>query len=137
MNELAKRLFPRGRIGDLCFEAFRSRDRPCIDCPWHPESDESLNQEVIYSQRLDRWFEILCLETDWPGSGSCILFSSQEIDESSKSLFFALTKEAAYDELFELNLDTNSYQVLYSEEDKFVMPAPSGALRRSVPRRFG
>ena len=128
MNELAKRLFPRGCIGDLCFEAFRSRDRPCIDCPWHPESDESLNQEVIYSQRLDRWFEILCLETDWPGSGSCILFSSQEIDESSKSLFFALTKEAAYDELFELNLDTNSYQVLYSEEDKFVMPAPSGAL---------
>lgn len=128
MNELAKKLFPRGHIGDLCFEAFRNRDRPCVDCPWHPGSEESLNQAVIYSQRLDRWFEILSLETEWPGSGPCILFSSQEIDESSKSLFFALTKEAAYDELFELNLNANSYQVLYSEEDKFVMPAPSGAL---------
>lgn len=128
MNDAAQKLFPRGHVGDICYEAFRNRDSPCPDCPWHPESDEPLNQEVIYSQRLERWFDILSLETEWPGHGPCVLFSSQEIDETSKSLFFALSQEATYDELFEINIEKNSYQVLYSEEGKFVMPPPAGAL---------
>lgn len=128
MNDLARELFPKGRVGTLCFESFRNRSKPCSDCPWKPESGEAFNQKLIYSQRLNRWFEILSLETEWPDQGPCVLFSSQEIDESSKNLFFALTQEAAYDELFELNLATNSYQVLFSEENKFVMPSLSGSL---------
>ena len=128
MNDLAKKLFPRGAVGDICFEAFRNRHSPCTDCPWHPESGEELNQEVIYSKRLDRWYEILSLETEWPGHGPCVLFTSQEIDQSSKNLFFALTKEAAYDELFEIDISRRTYQVLYTEEDKFVPPPATGPL---------
>ncbi len=128
MNERARKLFPRGREGDICFEAFRNRHNPCTDCPWHPESGEELNQEVIYSQRLDRWYEILSLEIEWPGHGPCVLFSSQEIDEGSKNLFFALTKEAAYDELFEIDLARNNYQVLYSEQGLFAAPPSTGPI---------
>lgn len=128
MNARAEKIFPRGRVGDICYETFRDRERPCTDCPWHPESNEALNQGVIYSRRLDQWFEILRLETEWPGCGPCVLFSSREIDKSSKNLFFALTEEAGYDELYELDLAENSYQILCSEKDKFVSPSPSGDL---------
>lgn len=128
MNALAKKLFPQGRVGSICYEAFLGREQPCTDCPWHPESNETLNQGVVYSQRLDQWFETLSLETEWPGCGPCVLLSSQKIDENSKNLFFALTKEARYDELYELDLAKNSYQILYSDEGKFISPPPSGML---------
>lgn len=126
LDRQARRVFPHGRVGAICYESFRGRTEPCRDCPWNP--DEPLNQTVIYSNRLDQWYSITCLEIDWPNCGPAVLFAGHPIDESSRNLFYSLSEPASYNELFELNLTTNSYKILYHEPDTFITPPSEGDL---------
>lgn len=128
MDHAARRVFPAGRVGSLCYESFRGLAEPCRDCPWNPETDEHAVQTVIYSARLDQWFEITCLEMEWFDQGPCVVFSSHPIDDRSRGLFATLKEPSSYDELFELNLTDDSYKVLYHEPDKYAMPALEGRL---------
>lgn len=126
MDRAARRVFPGGRVGDLCYECFRGNSEPCEDCGWNPNGDGHATQNVIYSARLDQWYELTCLELDWFDSGPCVLFSGCPIDEHSRGLFASLSTPSSYDELFELNLTDDSYKVLYHDASKFVMPALEG-----------
>lgn len=126
MDRAARRVFPGGRVGDLCYECFRGNSAPCEDCAWNPDGGGHATQNVIYSARLDQWYELTCLELEWFDQGPCVLFSGCPIDERSRGLFATLSEPSSYDELFELNLTDDSYKVLYHEPDKFVMPALEG-----------
>ena len=128
MDRASRRVFPGGRIGALCYECFRGASEPCHDCPWQADSHASVNQTVIYSERLDQWYEITCVELEWLDEGSCVLFSGRPVDDSSRSLFATLSEPSSYDELFEINVSGNAYKVLYSEPDKYVMPPSEGVL---------
>lgn len=133
LDRAARRVFPGGRVGELCYECFRGQTEPCKDCPWNPESNEHATQSVIYSARVGRWYELTCLELDWFDEGPCVLFSGHPIDEHSRGLFSSLSEPSSYDELFELNLTDNAYKVLYHEPDKFVVPAIEGRLSVMFP----
>lgn len=128
MDRASRRVFPGGRIGALCYECFRGASEPCHDCPWQADTHASVNQTVIYSERLDQWYEITCVELEWLDEGPCVLFSGRSVDDSSRSLFTTLSEPSSYDELFEINVTGNAYKVLYSEPDKYVMPPSAGAL---------
>ena len=128
MDRASRRVFPGGRVGALCYECFRGASEPCRDCPWQPDAGTGVNQTVIYSERLDQWYEITCLELEWLQEGPCVLFSGRPIDDGSRSLFATLSEPSSYDELFEINVTGNSYNVLYTEPDKYVMPPLAGQL---------
>lgn len=128
LDRAARRVFPGGRVGELCYECFRGQTEPCKDCPWNRESDEHATQSVIYSARTARWYELTCLELDWFDEGPCVLFSGHPIDEHSRGLFSSLSEPSSYDELFELNLTDDAYKVLYHEPDKFAIPPLEGHL---------
>ncbi len=128
MDRLARRVFPEGRIGALCYECFRGASEPCRDCPWQPDSESSVNQTVVFSQRLDQWYEITCLELEWLDSGSCVLFSGRPADGKSRSLFATLSEPSSYDELLEINITENACKVLYAEPEKYVRPKMEGRL---------
>lgn len=128
LDQAARRVFPGGRVGELCYECFRGQKEPCSDCPWNFETDQHAAQTLIYSARLGQWYETTCLELEWFNDGPCVLFSSHPIDEHSRSLFGSLSSASSYDELFELNLTDNAYRILYGEPDTFVMPPLEGRL---------
>lgn len=128
LDRAALRVFPCGRVGELCYESFRGQTEPCKDCPWNPDSDEHATQSVIYSARVGRWYELTCLELDWFDKGPCVLFSGHPVDEHSRGLFNSLSEPSSYDELYELNLTDDAYKVLYHEPDKFMIPAIEGRL---------
>ena len=69
LDRAARRVFPGGRVGELCYECFRGQTEPCKDCPWNPDSSEHATQSVIYSARVGRWYELTCLELDWFDEG--------------------------------------------------------------------
>lgn len=133
LDHAAERVFPGGRVGELCYECFRGQTEPCKDCPWNPNSDEHATQSVIYSARVGRWYELTCLELDWFDEGPCVLFSGHPVDEHSRGLFSSLSEPSSYDELFELNLTDNAYKVLYHEPGKFATPAIEGRLSTMFP----
>lgn len=133
LDHAARRVFPGGRVGELCYECFRGQTEPCKDCPWNPDSDEHATQSVIYSARVGRWYELTCLELDWFDEGPCVLFSGHPVDEHSRGLFSSLSEPSSYDELFELNLTDDAYKVLYHEPGKFVIPAVEGRLGTMFP----
>ena len=122
LDRAARRVFPGGRVGELCYECFRGQSEPCKDCPWNAESNEHATQSVIYSARTGSWYEITCLELDWFNEGPCVLFSGHPVDEHSRSLFTSLSEPSSYDELFELNLTDDAYKILYHEPGKFTTP---------------
>lgn len=128
MDSAARRMFPAGQVGALCYESFRGASEPCSDCPWRRDRQDGTTQTVIFSAKRDAWFEITCLEVDWFDCGPCVLFSGRPVDDDSRSLFSTLSQPSSYDELFELNLTDDAYKVLYTEPDKYVMPALEGQL---------
>ena len=128
MDRAARRVFPGGRVGALCYECFRGASEPCHDCPWQADSPASISQTVIYSERLDQWYELTSVELEWLDEGPCVLFSGRPVDDSSRSLFATLSEPSSYDELFEINVTGNAYKVLYGEPDKYVMPPSEGVL---------
>ena len=128
LDQAALRLFPAGRIGALCYKSFRGLTKPCEDCPCHFNKTEHVKQTVVFSARLDQWFEITCLKMEWFERGLCTLVSGRPIDNLGKNLFTALQNPSLYDELFELDLSNNTYKILYDEPDKYVLPAQKGSL---------
>lgn len=128
LDGAARRVFPGGRVGELCYECFRGQKEPCHDCPWRSDAGQHASQTLIYSARLEQWYETTCLELEWFDEGPCVLFSSHPVDEHSRSLFGSISSTATYDELFELNLTDDTYKVLYNEPDKYVTSPPEGKL---------
>lgn len=128
LDQAARRVFPGGRVGELCYECFRGQSEPCHDCPWRPDAGQHALQTLIYSARLDQWYEITCLELEWFDKGPCVLFSSHPIDENSRSLFGSLSSSKTYDELFEFDLTDDAYKILYTEPDKYAAHSAEGSL---------
>lgn len=128
LDHAARRVFPGGRVGELCYECFREQSEPCHDCPWRPDEGQHALQTLIYSARLDQWYEITCLELEWFDKGPCVLFSSHPIDEHSRGLFGALSSSKTYDELFEFDLSGDAYKILYTEADKYAAHPEEGTL---------
>ena len=55
LDGAARRVFPGGRVGELCYECFRGQKEPCHDCPWRSDAGQHASQTLIYSARLELW----------------------------------------------------------------------------------
>lgn len=128
MNSDIRRIFPQAKIGDICYQQYRGEPAPCNDCPIGRGRNGVGGTQIIYNKMVDQWVEASYAEIEWPSVGECVLIIANEIRENNKNVLFTLAEEAAYDELFELNLTQNSYRVLFHTPNKYVMPAKNGIL---------
>lgn len=65
---------------------------------------------------------------EWPGEGQCQVITINKLHQSQMNLFSHFLETTQYDELFELNLTTNTYKILCHEDNKYVIPAMEGSL---------
>ncbi|MEG0374524.1 MAG: EAL domain-containing protein, partial [Raoultibacter sp.] len=130
LSEETQRLFPGTRPGDTCYSALRSEESPCEDCPWAHcgFEQEGSTRQVIYNVNLEQWVEISCISVNWPQHGNCAVIASKGIDASNKDSFARFTQQSIYDELLEVNLEDETFKILYFEDKKFELPLFSESL---------
>lgn len=124
-NSTLQEKFPELQCGDICYEKLCQEAGPCERCPFEQDNREAV---VFYNKVVQKWLEVGTGKIDWPGKGECNMILVRPINEGNKNLFYNLTNMSAYDELFEVDLNRESYKLLYLAEDKYAAPPEKGAL---------
>ena len=129
-NQALKRSYPALQCGDLCYEALCKEKSPCENCPLSAANSKSA---IFYNKVIKRWVEVNTGTIEWPGTGLCHILFCKAIHEGNKNLLYNLTSISAYDELFELNISSDTYRILYHLEDKYTIPPETGRLSDMLP----
>lgn len=125
LNDAAKSYYPDLKEGMYCYQGIGKGMEPCKDCPGTSQKSEHV---IFYNSALKMWLDVSSGAIDWPGNDGCRLILFRPVDEKNKNLFYHLTDNTVYDELFELNIAANAYKVLFYQQDKFRVPRTEGRL---------
>lgn len=125
LNDAAKIIYPNLRTGMYCYQGVNEESTPCLDCPL---AREETGHVMFYNTAYKQWLDIYTGTIDWQGYGLCRIIMFRPVDEKNKSLFYNLADTTIYDELFELNLLSDTYKILFHQKDKFTVPAPEGSI---------
>jgi diguanylate cyclase (GGDEF)-like protein/PAS domain S-box-containing protein len=125
MNDMAKSYYPNLKAGMFCYEEVGKDSAPCKVCP---DAGKDSGRVIFYDAASKLWLNLSSGLIDWPGYQGSRLIMFRPVGEQNKNLFYNLTDNTVYDELFELNLISNTYKILFYEKDKFRVPAPEGQL---------
>ena len=125
LNDMAKTYYPDLLTGMYCYQGMGKNSAPCLDCPC---STGKCGKAIIYHADLRMWMEVSSGNIDWLGQKNCRLMMFRPVDETNKNVFYNLTENTVYDELFELNLSANTYKILFYKKDKFKIPFIEGDL---------
>jgi diguanylate cyclase (GGDEF)-like protein/PAS domain S-box-containing protein len=125
MNDMAKTYYPDLKAGMYCYEELGKNSVPCKVCPGVLNDT---GQVIFYDAASKLWLNLTSGQIDWPGYQGSRLIMFRPVGEQNKNLFYSLTNNTTYEELFELNLISNTYKIIFSEKDKFKLPAEEGEL---------
>ena len=125
LNNAAKSYYPDLREGMYCFQGVGKGPEPCKDCPG---TGGKSGHVILYNSALELWMDVSSAIIDWPGHDGCRLIMFRPVDEKNKNLFYHLTDNTVYDELFEVNIAANFYRILFHQKDKFRIPKIEGQL---------
>lgn len=81
INQKTKKLFPKAKNGDCCYQTFRGYASPCPDCPVKAldcEEHTKVTRE-IYNRQLGVWVETCASRVEWPDGGSYCLLDCTDI----------------------------------------------------------
>ncbi len=125
LNDAAKSYYPDLKVGMYCYQGIGKGLAPCKDCPGISQKSEHV---IFYNCALEMWMDVSSATIDWPGHKGGRLIMFRPVDEKNKNLFYHLTDNTVYDELFELNIAANVFKVLFYQKDKFRIPKTEGRL---------
>lgn len=125
MNDMAKSYYPDLETGMSCLEEPGKGSGLCRVCT---EFDKDSGHSIFYDAASGLWLNLSSGLIDWPGYKGSRLIMFWPVGEQDRNLFYNLTDNTVYDELFELDLISNTYKILFYEKDKFKMPALEGPL---------
>ncbi len=125
LNDMAKLYYPDLQVGMYCYQGIGVVSDPCKDCPW---IDENSGHVIRYNAATQTWMAVSSGMIDWPGSENSRLIMSRPVDEKNKNMFYHLTETTVYDGLIELNFLSNTYKVLFHENDKLDLSPEEGRL---------
>ena len=125
LNDAAKSYYPDLKEGMFCYQGIGKGLAPCRDCPGTTQKSDHV---IFYNSVLELWMDVSSALIDWPGHGGGRLIMFRPVDEKNKNLFYHLTDNTVYDELFELNVAANTYKILFYQKDKFRIPQVEGRL---------
>ena len=128
-NHVLKRCYPDLHAGEYCYESICAECQPCAGCPLVTGRTEGT---IFYNKSLKKWVEVNTALFDTARDHDYRIILAREIKEDNRNLFFNLTNLSTYDELFELNLTSDSYKILYHMDGKYVIPAAEGRLEAMI-----
>ncbi|WP_394525819.1 EAL domain-containing protein [Lacrimispora sp. JR3] len=125
MNDRAKAYYPNLKTGMYCLDELGSDSAFCK--VW-PELHKDSGHMIFYDAASRLWLNLSSGLIDWPGYEGSRLIMFRPVVEQNRNLFYNLTDNTVYDELFELHIWSNTYKILFCEKDKFKIPASEGVL---------
>lgn len=78
MSKALMKQFSEFEPGEICYEKFRGREKPCRNCPLaHPNR----KTDLFYNEDQGKWLKINAGEVEWPGARNCHVILAKDIYE--------------------------------------------------------
>ena len=78
MSKALMKQFSNFEPGEICYEKFRGREKPCRNCPLaHPNR----KTDLFYNEDQGKWLKINAGEVEWPGERNCHVILAKDIYE--------------------------------------------------------
>ena len=78
MSKALAKQFSDFEPGEICYEKFRGREKPCRNCPLaHPNR----KTDLFYNEDQGKWLKINAGEVEWPGARNCHVILVKDIYE--------------------------------------------------------
>ena len=78
MSKALMKQFSDFEPGEICYEKFRGREKPCRNCPLaHPNR----KTDLFYNEDQGKWLKINAGEVEWPGARNCHVILEKDIYE--------------------------------------------------------
>ena len=78
MSKALMKQFSEFEPGEICYEKFRGREKPCRNCPLaHPNR----KTDLFYNEDQGKWLKINAGEVEWPGTRNCHVILAKDIYE--------------------------------------------------------
>ncbi len=78
MSKALAKQFSNFKPGEICYEKFRGREKPCRNCPLaHPNR----KTDLFYNEDQGKWLKINAGEVEWPGARNCRVILAKDIYE--------------------------------------------------------
>lgn len=78
MSKALMKQFSEFEPGEICYEKFRGREKPCRNCPLaHPNR----KTDLFYNEDQGKWLKINAGEVEWPGARKCHVILAKDIYE--------------------------------------------------------
>ena len=78
MSKALAKQFSDFEPGEICYEKFRGREKPCRNCPLaHPNR----KTDLFYNEDQGKWLKINAGEVEWPGARNCHVILTKDIYE--------------------------------------------------------
>ena len=76
MSKALAKQFSDFEPGEICYEKFRGREKPCRNCPLaHPNR----KTDLFYNEDQGKWLKINAGEVEWPGARNCHVILARDI----------------------------------------------------------
>lgn len=76
MSKALAKQFSNFEPGEICYEKFRGREKPCRNCPLaHPNR----KTDLFYNEDQGKWLKINAGEVEWPGARNCHVILAKDI----------------------------------------------------------
>ena len=112
-----KELYPTLQNNSICYRLLRNRSEPCSDCPlvFLNNSQTVIHTSIKYNELYCGWDNCTTLRLNWPHEGECILVTMYPINDEEHKVFLNINQDQHYDELVELNVNTQTYRYLCND----------------------
>ena len=78
MSKALAKQFSNFEPGEICYEKFRGREKPCRNCPLaHPNR----KTDLFYNEDQGKWLKINAGEVEWPRARNCHVILAKDIYE--------------------------------------------------------
>ena len=78
MSKALAKQFSNFKPGEICYEKFRGREKPCRNCPLaHPNR----KTDLFYNEDQGKWLKINAGEVEWPRARNCHVILAKDIYE--------------------------------------------------------
>lgn len=78
MSKALMKQFSDFEPGEICYEKFRGREKPCRNCPLaHPNR----KTDLFYNEDQGKWLKINAGEVEWPEARNCHVILAKDIYE--------------------------------------------------------
>lgn len=112
-NECMGELYPELTCGTYCYEVFKDKKVPCVECPMKKGMGDEF---AIYHDTVKKWMNIKLAKMRWQDQRECCVVIASVIREMNRDIVNRLPYMAGYDVVFEMNLTKDSYRKVLRED---------------------